>query len=126
MPDHVIAHVEGVVTDPSMRFIRRPEAARYLKDKYGFGASRTLAKGVVTGDTPVFHKAGRIVLYTREALDAWALAKISGPLKSSSEAHSTDAAAAGHRQRGRPLDRRPAADREQRLRTDRRNTVLTT
>ena len=86
MPDHPIAHVEGVVTDPSMRFIRRPEAARYLKDKYGFGASRTLAKGVVTGDTPVFHKAGRIVLYTREALDAWALAKISGPLKSSSEA----------------------------------------
>jgi hypothetical protein len=86
MPDHAIAHVEGVVTDPSMRFIRRPEAARYLKDKYGFGASRTLAKGVVTGDTPVFHKAGRIVLYTREALDAWALAKISGPLKSSSEA----------------------------------------
>jgi hypothetical protein len=77
MPDQAIAHVEGVVTDPSMRFIRRPEAARYLKDKYGFGASRTLAKGVVTGDTPVFHKAGRIVLYTREALDAWALAKIS-------------------------------------------------
>ena len=86
MPDHAIAHVEGVVTDPSMRFIRRQEAARYLKDKYGFGASRTLAKGVVTGDTPVFHKAGRIVLYTREALDVWALAKISGPLKSSSEA----------------------------------------
>ena len=86
MLDHAIAHVEGVVTDPSMRFIRRREAARYRKDKYGFGASRTLAKGVVTGDTPVFHKAGRIVLYTREALDAWALAKISGPLKSSSEA----------------------------------------
>ena len=86
MLDHAIAHVEGVVTDPSMRFMRRPEAARYLKDKYGFGASRTLAKGVVTGDTPVFHKAGRIVLYTREALDAWALAKISGPLKSTSEA----------------------------------------
>jgi hypothetical protein len=95
MPDHAIAHVEGVVTDPSMRFIRRPEAARYLKDKYGFGASRTLAKGVVTGDTPVFHKAGRIVLYTREALDAWALAKISGPLKSSSEAAAASRRPAG-------------------------------
>jgi hypothetical protein len=32
MLDHAIAHVEGVVTDPSMRFMRRPEAARYLKD----------------------------------------------------------------------------------------------
>jgi hypothetical protein len=95
MLDHAIAHVEGVVTDPSMRFMRRREASRYLKDKYGFGASRTLAKGVVTGDTPVFHKAGRIVLYTREALDAWALAKISGPLKSSSEAAAASRRPAG-------------------------------
>ena len=62
-----------------MRFIRRQEAARYLKDKYGFGASRTLAKGVVTGDTPVFYKAGRIVLYTREALDAWSARKDQRP-----------------------------------------------
>jgi hypothetical protein len=85
MPDHAIAHVEGVV-NPSMRFIRRREAAKYLTDKYGFGAYRTLLKGAVSGDTPAFHKAGRIVLYTREALDVWALAKISGPLKSTSEA----------------------------------------
>ncbi len=88
MLDHSIAHVEGVV-NPSMRFIRRQEAAKYLKDKYGFGAYRTLAKGAVSGDSPVFHNAGRTVLYTREALDAWALAKISGPLKSTSEAAAT-------------------------------------
>src|ERR1700722_10090682 len=84
--DRTTERGEGMVSGPSTRFIRRREAGRYLKDKHGFGASRTLAKGVVTGDTPVFHKAGRIVLYTREALDAWALAKISGPLRSTSEA----------------------------------------
>lgn len=65
-------------------FLRRKEAAEYLKQKFGFGSEKTLAKGVVTGDTPEFHKAGRLVLYQREALDAWALGKISGPRRSSS------------------------------------------
>jgi hypothetical protein len=51
-----------------------------------FGATeRTLAKGVVTGDTPEYHKAGRIVLYTQEALDKWALAKIGAPQRSTSD-----------------------------------------
>jgi glycine betaine/choline ABC-type transport system substrate-binding protein len=67
------------------RFLRRKDAAEYLTTKYGFGAERTLAKGAVTGDSPAYHKAGRIVLYTREALDAWALAKIGGPISSTSE-----------------------------------------
>jgi hypothetical protein len=68
------------------QYIRRKEAASYLLAKYSFGAERTLAKGVVTGDTPAYHKAGRIVLYTREALDAWAQSKISPAPQSSSEA----------------------------------------
>jgi hypothetical protein len=67
------------------QYLRRKEAASYLLAKYSFGAERTLAKGVVTGDTPAYHKAGRIVLYTREALDAWAQGKISPALQSSSE-----------------------------------------
>ncbi|WGJ13743.1 hypothetical protein QEV83_13760 [Methylocapsa sp. D3K7] len=67
-------------------FLRRKDAAVYLTNKYGFGAERTLAKGVVTSDTPEYHKAGRIVLYTREALDKWALAKIGAPQRSSSDA----------------------------------------
>lgn len=66
-------------------FLRRRDAASYLVSKYGFGAERTLAKGATTGDTPEFHKAGRIVLYRREALDAWALSKIGAPQKSTSE-----------------------------------------
>jgi hypothetical protein len=67
-------------------FLRRKDAAEYLCAKYGFGAARTLAKGVVTGDTPIYQKAGRIVLYTREALDVWARAKIGAPQSSSSRA----------------------------------------
>jgi hypothetical protein len=66
-------------------FLRRKDAANYLLCKYGFGAERTLAKGVVTGDTPEYRKAGRIVLYTREALDAWALGKIGDPQRSTSD-----------------------------------------
>ena len=68
-----------------VQYLRRREAAVYLTSKYGFGAEKTLSKGAVTGDTPEFHKAGRIVLYTREALDKWALAKIGAPQKSTSE-----------------------------------------
>lgn len=67
------------------QYLRRKEAASYLKSKYGFGSERTLAKGVVTGDTPVYRKAGRIVLYEPDALDAWALSKIGAPQKSSSD-----------------------------------------
>jgi hypothetical protein len=66
------------------RFMRRKAAGAYLTDTYGFGAPATLAKGVVTGDTPAYHKAGRTVLYTKEACDQWALSKIGAPQRSSS------------------------------------------
>jgi len=66
-------------------FLRRREAAAYLLAKFGFGAERTLAKGVVTGDSPVFRKAGRAVLYRREDLDDWAFSKIGAPRRSSSD-----------------------------------------
>jgi hypothetical protein len=73
----------------SAQFLRRDAAAEYLKQKFGFGSYRTLAKGAVTGDSPEFYKAGAIVLYRREALDRWASGKISGPKKSTSD-HKTD------------------------------------
>ena len=85
-------------------FLRRKDAAVYLTNKYGFGAERTLAKGVVTGDTPEFHKAGRIVLYTREALDRWALGKVSEPVRSTSE-RPPQGTAPG--KRGRPAGAKP-------------------
>ena len=34
------------------RYLRRKDAASYLQGNFGFGAERSLAKGVVTGDTP--------------------------------------------------------------------------
>ena len=66
--------------------MRRKTAADYLTKKYGFGAARTLAKAAVTGEGPEFHKAGRVVLYTVEALDEWALAKIGTARRSTSAA----------------------------------------
>jgi hypothetical protein len=69
----------------NVEFMRRRDAAEYLLGKYGFGAERTLAKGAVTGDSPIFRKAGRVVLYRREDLDDWALSKIGAPQKSSSD-----------------------------------------
>jgi hypothetical protein len=71
---------------PDLRFLRRREAANYLRGRYGFGAERTLAKGVVTGDTPEYRKCGRLVLYTVDALDEWALSKIGPAVRSSAEA----------------------------------------
>ncbi len=78
------ARGEDVASAHPPRFMRRHEAAEYLTATYGFGAYRTLSKGVVTGDTPRFRKAGRLVLYVQEDLDAWALSKIGPPRKSSS------------------------------------------
>lgn len=66
-------------------FLRRRAASQYLKERYGFGAEKSLAKGVVTGDTPEYHKQGRIVLYKPEALDKWALSKIGPAQRSSSK-----------------------------------------
>jgi hypothetical protein len=67
-------------------FLRRKGAAEYLLKTYGFGAERTLAKGVVTGDTPEYRKCGRLVLDTVDALDKWALSKIGPAVRSSAEA----------------------------------------
>jgi hypothetical protein len=89
-----------------VQYLRRREAAAYLTSKYGFGAERSLAKGGVTGDTPEFYKAGRIVLYTREALDAWALSKIRGPVRSTSE---SDPHSDAPRKRGRPAGVKPVS-----------------
>jgi hypothetical protein len=66
-------------------FLRRKDAAAYLRAKYGFGSASTLAKLAMTGDGPEYQKAGPISLYTREALDAWAMNKIGKPVRSTSE-----------------------------------------
>ena len=67
------------------RYLRRKDAAQYLKTTYGFGGGRSLAKLACIGGGPLFHKAGAAVLYRREDLDAWALSKIGSPQKSTSD-----------------------------------------
>ena len=67
------------------QFKRRRAAAQYLQDNYGFGTPASLAKSAVTGGGPSFHKVGRIVLYEVPELDRWAQAKMSGPMRSTSD-----------------------------------------
>ncbi len=67
------------------QFLRRKAAGAYLKQKFGFGSEKTLAKLACLGGGPAFRKAGAAVLYTHDDLDAWALAQISKPLRTTSD-----------------------------------------
>lgn len=66
-------------------FLRRKAAGEYLKSKYGFGSEKTLAKLACIGGGPEFRKAGTAALYEPAKLDEWAAAKISAPVRSTSE-----------------------------------------
>jgi hypothetical protein len=66
-------------------FLRRKDAAIYLKERFGFGAASTLAKCAVMGNGPVFCKRGRIPLYRAADLDDWARSQLTGPVRSTSE-----------------------------------------
>lgn len=78
---------------PERLFLRRAEAGQYLKQKYGFGSGKTLAKFATEGNGPEFFKAGNIALYSYVALDTWARAKLGA-------AHSTTAEHGAGRPRG--------------------------
>jgi hypothetical protein len=64
--------------------MRRADAARYLREVHGIPvAPATLAKWFcVRTDGPPAYLAGRVPLYPRDELDAWA-AKRLGPLRAS-------------------------------------------
>ena len=64
--------------------LRRQDAARYLREVHGIPVQpATLSKWFcVRSDGPPAFKAGRIPLYPRDALDAWATKRL-GPLRSS-------------------------------------------
>jgi hypothetical protein len=79
--------MEGQHNPNPVRWMRRKQAGQYLQDRYGFGAPATLSKiACVSSDGPPFRKCGRIVLYDPADLDAWALRKLSAPMRSTSEA----------------------------------------
>ena len=64
--------------------LRRVEAARYLRERHGIPVSpATLAKWFcLRSDGPPAYVAGRVPLYPRDALDAWAEKRL-GPLRTS-------------------------------------------
>lgn len=79
------------------------EAAEYLLIACGLKvAATTLAKLRCVGGGPVFQKFSRFPLYTRQALDDWALSKTSPVVGSTSELPET------YRKRGK----KPAASVE--------------
>jgi hypothetical protein len=64
--------------------LRRADAARYLREVHGIPVQpSTMAKWYCQkSDGPPAHLSGRIPLYPREALDAWAEKRL-GPLRTS-------------------------------------------
>lgn len=80
MTDH------DALTGSAIRFLRRADAAAYVQSTFGFPCSRQwLAKLAVTGGGPVYHKAGRTPIYAVQELDAWAIARIGAPQRSTSD-----------------------------------------
>lgn len=64
----------------------RADAATYLRDRYGIRCSRqTLAKYACVGGGPSYRLIGRTPVYPETGLDAWALARLSKPYRSTSE-----------------------------------------
>lgn len=63
--------------------LRRSEVPAYMIEKHGIPvALATLNKLATLGGGPEMQYAGRIPLYTPEALDAWAETRLSQPVKS--------------------------------------------
>jgi hypothetical protein len=76
------------VSEQPCRLRGTRDASAYLRERYGvLRAPSTLAKLRVIGGGPEFRRIGdRAVGYTDPALDAYAEALISKPLRSTSEA----------------------------------------
>lgn len=78
------------MTHPTRRMHRRDDAAAYIRQKHhlpctsGYLAKLASAGG---GRGPAFHRLdNRWAFYAEEDLDAWALTRLSGPMRKSSEA----------------------------------------
>jgi hypothetical protein len=57
-------------------YMRRADAAHYIRT-YGIPCvASTLAKYACRGGGPAFCKAGKFPIYSREDLDAWAIARL--------------------------------------------------
>jgi hypothetical protein len=67
-------------------YLRRRAAAEYIRIRWGIPCSeKTLAKLACIGGGPIYRLFGRIPLYLNVDLDAYAEAKLSKPIRSTSE-----------------------------------------
>jgi hypothetical protein len=67
-------------------YLRRRAAAKYLRENRVIPTSeKTLAKLACVGGGPIYRRFGRIPLYLIADLDAYAEAKLSKPVHSTSE-----------------------------------------
>jgi hypothetical protein len=77
--------MEVNLTDVSPRFLRRGDAARYVRETHGTPCSRAwLAKLAVTGGGPTYRLAGRFPIYTPHDLDVWVNGRIGARRRSTS------------------------------------------
>lgn len=66
--------------------IRRADVPAYLAEKHGIDVkASTLAKWATVGGGPSMQYSGRIPLYSLKDLDAWADARLSKTVRSTSE-----------------------------------------
>lgn len=65
-----IAACERRGIEPTQKWLRAAPAAAYV----GLTAS-TMAKMRCRGDGPMFTRAGRVILYSREDLEAWLISR---------------------------------------------------
>ena len=66
------------------QFLRRSQAAKYLRDTYGFGSTALLAKFACDGQGPPYQRVGNATIYGLTSLDNWAQGRISASKLSSS------------------------------------------
>ena len=69
----------------SQTYLRRDQAAAYLQSRYGAYTTDTLAKLACVGGGPQFRKLGPFPVYLAEDLAAWAEARMSRAVSSTSE-----------------------------------------
>jgi hypothetical protein len=66
-------------------YLRRVQAAEYLKSRCGAYNAATLAKLACVGGGPRFSKLGPYPVYTTEDLDAWLSSRLSRSVASTAE-----------------------------------------
>jgi hypothetical protein len=108
------------------RLLRRSEAARYITDTFGFSCSpKWLAKlACMSSEGPPFRHAGRVPLYARADLDAWAQKRMGPLIRSTSEVGHMPVDRARQYRRDAERLSRASRDRKRELKGGPRNLPL--